>query len=258
MALLLVDAGNTRVKWALAEDKEDAVPGNWTLSGSVGSDAVAGLTHRWRNLSVSRVLISNVAGQPILDGLSGVWPHAFTSPPAAIKWFASSPQMGGIRNGYRNPAQLGCDRFASMIGARALFPGRPLVVVTCGTATTIDVVTADGFFPGGLILPGLGLMAGSLAKHTAQLPQIAQHFAIAALLADNTDDAISSGCLAAQVGAIERAVASHANRQGPVQCLLSGGAAGMIAPHLSISCAKVDNLVLIGLQVVATQLKKTC
>jgi type III pantothenate kinase len=80
-------------------------------------------------------------------------------------------------------------------------------VANCGTATTIDAVTADGVFLGGMILPGLGLMASSLARNTAQLPQIAQDGKLPDGFADNTDDAILSGILAAQSGAIEHACA---------------------------------------------------
>jgi type III pantothenate kinase len=99
-------------------------------------------------------------------------------------------------------------------------------------------------------------MASSLAKNTAQLPQVAENLVVSEPFADHTDAAIVSGCIAAQAGAIERAVTAHTLRQQPVggmvQCILSGGAAELIEPHLSVPCKKVDNLVLIGLQTVAT------
>lgn len=179
--------------------------------------------------------------------------RALGGKPVAIEWFTSVAELGGIRNHYRNPAQLGCDRFAAAIGAHALFPHCPLVVATCGTATTIDAVSADGDFIGGMILPGLGLMAASLAKHTAQLPQVAVQASAIQPFADNTDAAIVSGCLAAQAGAIERAVAAHAHAcsDAAVSCILAGGAADLVASHLSIAHERVDNLVLIGLQTVA-------
>ena len=153
-------------------------------------------------------------------------------PTTAIDWFASVPQLAGVRNGYRNPAQLGCDRFAAAIGAHALEPGKALVVATCGTATTIDALSADGDFLGGMILPGLGLMASSLARNTAQLPQIAASGAVPAGFADNTDDAILSGCLSAQAGAIERACGA-ARRQpvhpvGRRRALHRAGAVGAV------------------------------
>ena len=234
--LLLVDAGNTRIKWALAE--EGGAPGAWIATGAVSHADLNHLPASWQQYRVTRAVVANVAGAKLRDQLQ------LMIPTTAIDWFASSAQLDGMRNGYRNPSQLGCDRFAAAVGARVLAPGRALVVATCGTATTIDAVTADGRYLGGMILPGLGLMAASLAKNTAQLPQVQPGRRLSAGFADNTDDAILSGCLAAQAGAIERAVALH--RAGA--CIVSGGAAPFIAPVLTVPHRMVDNIVLIGLQ----------
>jgi type III pantothenate kinase len=242
--LLLIDAGNTRVKWALADGRDAGIP--WPASGSVKHAQIDELANQWRDLQFERALISNVAGSAMRARLLAVLPAA-----VGVEWFASTPACAGVTNHYRNPAQLGCDRYASAIGARALFPNVALIVATCGTATTVDALSADGGFIGGMILPGLGLMASSLAQNTAQLPQVAESLRTEQPFADHTDAAIASGCLAAQAGAIERAVAAH-GRQGPVRCILSGGAAVMIAPHLTIAHQRVDNLVLIGLHTVAT------
>lgn len=257
--LLLVDAGNTRVKWALVE--QDALQGGrsalgrWSASGMVEHAQLADLANQWRALNIKRVLLSNVAGAGMRSKLEQILVEVLGVPPQALQWFASSAFAAGLHNHYRNPAQLGCDRFASAIGAHALYPDQALIVATCGTATTVDAVTADGVFLGGMILPGLGLMATSLAKNTAQLPQVAEHLVISKPFADHTDAAIVSGCIAAQAGAIERAVQAHrANQseQADVLCLLSGGAAALIAPHLSVPYQRVDNLVMIGLHTFAS------
>jgi type III pantothenate kinase len=251
--LLLIDAGNTRVKWALvpSQERDAKALGRWAASGMVDHAQVRTLGDAWRAHNIVHVLISNVAGQAMRDTLEQALLGALGMRPVALEWFASVPALAGVRNNYRNPAQLGCDRFASAIGAHALFPGEPLIVATCGTATTIDAITADGVFLGGMILPGLGLMASSLAKNTAQLPQVAEHLDVSEPFADNTNAAIVSGCIAAQTGAIERAVAAHVHHHGSVQCILSGGAAALIAPHLSVLHTKIDNLVLMGLHTVA-------
>ncbi|HWU99364.1 MAG TPA: type III pantothenate kinase [Oxalicibacterium sp.] len=263
--LLLVDAGNTRIKWALVDRSvAHPVPGVWHAAGSVARADAEQLVQIWRALRIGRVLLSNVAGDGLRDELERIVLRALGSKPVAIEWFASVAEFGGVRNLYRTPSQLGCDRLAAAIGARALFPQRALVVATCGTATTIDAVSANGDFIGGMILPGLGLMASSLAKNTAQLPEVASQMALQASslqpFADNTDAAIVSGCLAAQAGAIERAVAAHvqANRKDDVTCILAGGAADLVAPHLSIAHQRVDNLVLLGLQTVALGLTSSC
>lgn len=250
--LLLIDAGNTRVKWALAENgKRAAAPGDWIDSGMVEHAQIRQLSDAWHGRQIVRVLISNVAGQAMRDTLEQILLRALGMQPVPLAWFASAPALAGIRNHYRQPAQLGCDRFASAIAAHALFPDQALIVATCGTATTVDAVTAAGDFLGGMILPGLGLMAASLARNTAQLPQIAGTLDAAEPFADHTDAAIASGCLAAQAGAIERAAAALARRAGSVRCVLSGGAAALIAPYLSMPHVRVDNLVLLGLHKVA-------
>ncbi len=251
--LLLIDAGNTRVKWALVPSGERAPEalGRWAASGMVEHAQLRQLSEAWRGRSIVHALISNVAGEAMRDALEQALLGALGMQPVPLEWFASVAALAGVRNSYRNPAQLGCDRFASVIGAHAMFPAQPLIVATCGTATTVDAVTADGVFLGGMILPGLGLMASSLARNTAQLPQVAQHLDIAEPFADHTDAAIVSGCIAAQAGAIERAAAAHARRQGALHCVLSGGAAALISPHLALPHTRVDNLVLIGLHHVA-------
>jgi type III pantothenate kinase len=248
--LLLIDAGNTRVKWALVPSgaREPEALGRWTESGSVEHAQVRQLADQWRRHRIVRVLVSNVAGAAMRVALEDALAATLGLHPVPLAWFGSVPELAGVRNGYRNPAQLGCDRFAAAIGAHALFPDEPLVVATCGTATTIDAVTADGRFVGGMILPGLGLMASSLARNTAQLPQVAQDLDVAEPFADHTDAAIASGCLAAQAGAIERALAAHGKAQARApRCILSGGAAPLIEPQLSVAATRIDNLVLIGL-----------
>jgi type III pantothenate kinase len=236
--LLLVDAGNTRVKWALAADA--AAPGDWLAHGAVPHAELERLTAAWLGHGVTRAIVSNVAGPAMRAELAALLPVE------APEWFVSVAQLAGLRNRYRDPGQLGSDRFAAALGARTLVPGQALVVANCGTATTVDAVSADGDFVGGMILPGLGLMLGALARGTAQLPQVAAGD-LPVAFADNTQDAILSGCLAAQAGAIERACAAH----GAQACIVSGGAAGHVAPLLSVSHRLLDNIVLVGLHAAA-------
>ncbi|CAN5411822.1 type III pantothenate kinase [soil metagenome] len=257
--LLLVDAGNSRIKWALAEASANGKLGAWAEYGSIETGEVAQLAPVWdqrsrpRDSPISRILVSNVAGQGLRKELEQVLQAASDLQSVPVCWFASAPAAGGIRNGYRNPAQLGCDRLAAAIGAHALFPQEALIVASCGTATTIDAITADGIFLGGMILPGLSLMTRSLAAHTAQLPQVSLDVKALPPFADNTEDAIASGCMAAQAGAIERSLAVHARNSHGARCVLSGGAASALVSQLSVACSQVDNLVLVGLQVLGQQ-----
>ena len=255
---LLIDAGNTRVKWALTAS-DDTVPAApvgpvvWHAEGSVTHETLAGLAAQWQSQAVpvsdiSAVWISNVAGDALAKQLTHTLSAAGIAP-AAVHWFTSLTAHAGVHNGYREPSQLGCDRFAALIGARHHFPERDLLVVNAGTATTVDALTADGRFIGGMILPGLGTMARSLAVNTAQLPSVSEAL-LEHALADNTRQAIISGCLSAQAGAIERAFAQHPG-SSPL-CLMSGGAASFIAPHVQVPHTLVPNLVLAGLQVASS------
>ena len=250
--ILLIDAGNTRIKWAVV-DTIVLAPTEaplWLDQGSVSHAEMSTLQVTWAGLPVSRVLMSNVAGEQMQHALTSLLASCVDG--VEPERFISSRECAGIKNTYQQATQLGCDRFASAIAAHALFPLRALLVVTCGTATTIDAVTADGTFIGGMILPGLQLMAQSLARNTAQLPQIAESISLHQIFADNTDQAITSGCINAQVGAIIRAYETLAGmRAHPVSCIISGGAAKFLTPHLRIDFKHVENLVLTGLCIVA-------
>lgn len=152
----------------------------------------------------------------------------------------------GVRNGYREPERLGSDRWAALIAARRQEHG-PCLVVSCGTATTVDALSVDGEFLGGLILPGLALMQRSLSSNTAQLGMergTAQDFP------RTTADAIRSGVLQATLGAVRHQFELLQARQGEAVCLLTGGAADELQAHLDLPLVRVENLVLKGLQII--------
>jgi type III pantothenate kinase len=263
--LLLIDAGNTRIKWALAAD--DAGPeaaqlsAGWLQSGAVARADWGQLAADWRAAgdaaAVRRVLVSNVAGAALRDQLQLSLAH-WLGAQLQVEWLVSQAELGGVRNAYRQPAQLGCDRFATAIAAHALFPGEALIVATCGTATTIDAIAPDGCFIGGMILPGLGLMATALALNTAQLPQVAPIDAAAMPFADNTEQAIVAGCIAAQNGAVESALRQHRRAYAQARCILAGGAGAYLTSHLAVPHERLDNLVLLGLHVLATAYPRLC
>ncbi len=227
--ILCLDAGNSRLKCGLHDGS------GWRMQGALNYDAfddlVAELPQR-----PTRIVACNVAGEAIrqrIDALAG----RLAVP---LDWLTSSAAACGVTNGYDTPAQLGADRWAALIAARALHAG-PSVVVMAGTATTIDALDGVGLFRGGVILPGLSLMRTALARNTADLPHAAGHYRPQPT---NTDDAIVSGAIHATLGAVERL---RATLGGDALCLLSGGAAGELAPHLSPPCRLIDNLVLEGL-----------
>ena len=235
--MLAVDCGNSRLKWGLYGN------GAWLKTGSVPVGELARLERTWRNIAAAeRIVVANVAGRAVRRRLDAVFSRRSQVP----TWVEAKRRQCGVINGYGRPAQLGADRWAALIGAWSMLRG-PCLVVAAGTATTADVLTAGGRFAGGVILPGLDLMKRSLAQSTAGLPLAKGRFSEAP---GNTANAIETGCLLAQAGAIERAFSSL--ERGTV-CVLTGGAASRIAPHLSVPLRLVDNLVLEGLARIAEE-----
>lgn len=226
--MIAIDAGNTRIKWGVHDGAD------WIAQGALPTGDVTQLTDlaaSWP--SKARVVACNVAGDAVEKTISAA---------LAPYWLRPSAEACGVRNRYEQPARLGADRWAALIGARGQVSGACLVVCA-GTATTVDWLDAGGEFRGGLILPGVDLMRASLARNTAQLPLGAGNFSSEPR---NTLDAIASGCLHAQLGAIERMFAQLANEPDAV-CLLTGGAAPCLTPYLNIPFKLMDNLILDGL-----------
>ncbi len=254
MAYLLIDIGNTFLKWGTYSR---ATPGARSLahertiaSGRVLLEEISMVTKEWRRQPLpDAVVISNVAGtavvNPVLRALE-IWPDA----PEA-HWIVSRAEQCGVKNGYLNPAALGCDRWAALIGARALLGERAALVVVCGTATTMDLLTADGNFLGGGIMPGLGLMVRALHQNTATLPDAQGDYID---YPRQTVDAIASGCMHAQAGAVERLFFLHKRHHPDLRCVLSGGAARTLSPRLTIDFVYHEHLVLEGLYQIAASL----
>lgn len=228
--ILCLDAGNTRLKWGLREGRA------WRMQGVCRLDDSDGIAALLPAVS-EHILACNVAGDAVAQRIEDIV-APFGVP---LEWFQSTVSCCGVLNGYDNPAQLGADRWAALVGARGVHTGDALVVMA-GTATTIDALAADGRFRGGLILPGLELMQKALARNTAGLPEARGAYRD---LPTNTDDAIVSGTLQATLGAIERMACRLA--QTDFRVILSGGAAEALAPHLDLPLLRVDNLVLEGL-----------
>jgi type III pantothenate kinase len=246
---LLVDIGNTRVKWArLGPDgvlgaQSAAVHAGW--SAREWQDALFG------DAPPGRVLAASVAGDSVDACLIAAAQRAGI---ACVQFVASSREAAGVRNGYADPSLLGVDRWVAAIGAFAHVRGA-CVVADVGTAATIDVVSADGRHLGGYIVPGPELMVASLLSSTSDLGErhVASGGSIAeAGFADNTRDAIERGCRLAVAALVDRCVMDAAEAVGPgPRLLVTGGAAAAVLPHLGSPAEHLPDLVLRGLAVLA-------
>jgi len=239
--ILAVDAGNSRVKWGLHDGRE------WLVKGWVPTADTSALLQQWATLTEpSRIMISNVAGMDVradLERYSSRWPSKIT-------WISASNEQCGVSNGYRNPVQLGCDRWAALIAAWRLCSSA-CVVVNAGTAMTVDALNGQGRFIGGIIVPGLTTMQRALTANTAGLEMASGRYED---FPTSTAAALYSGALAAMAGAVDKMVASLGRETGTEpQCLVSGGDADVLCERLSADATIVDNLVLLGLIEIAKQ-----
>jgi type III pantothenate kinase len=268
---LLIDAGNSRIKWALVQPD-----GTQLSSGALSHDDVSaprarsGSQAAWgHGPAPCGAWLSNVAGTEVATQIAALvtahWPQL---PLTTIR---ASAQQCGVTNCYTTPHALGSDRWAGMIGAHAAFPGEHLLLATFGTATTLEALRADGAFIGGLIAPGWTLMMRSLGEHTAQLPTLDAARARGLLDASRSDDmadaarrgpffatdtphSLSAGCTLAQAGLIERMWRDLQDEwQVPVRLVVSGGAADEVASALKVPHTRHDSLVLSGLALIAAE-----
>ena len=244
---LLLDIGNTRLKWAAIESTQnpsDRQKKLWVYSGSISNQSLKSTGHRaeladyiGKTLPTpSAIGFSCVAGKDAIENLKSLFPQWQDLPWHELR--GNSP-FQGVRTLYEDAATLGSDRWAAVIGARALSQ-RNALIINAGTATTIDLLGANGLHYGGWILPGLSLMQESLPINTAQLPlpvrdQPFTGFGI------STNNAMIGGCDAAQIGAILRAIQVAKDLNQPIEHIwLDGGNAKILAAEL----AKISGLSL--------------
>ncbi|HVG04062.1 MAG TPA: type III pantothenate kinase [Burkholderiaceae bacterium] len=259
---LVVDVGNSAIKWArLSADGTLRTP---HVQLHRCADLVKRLAEQWgRDVPQDAPVIAcNVAAAEVVAAVEEAGRRARLQ---TVRWLQSQPGFDGpiaLANGYRNPAQLGADRWHCMLGAcstASLDATRSLVIVNAGTATTIDCVDARtggarqgrfvGKFVGGVIAPGVRLMLESLALRTAGLPHadvaLSDHVAD---FPDNTEAAIHTGVLDAQAGLVYRVWHRFAGHLGAEPRLfVTGGHAEVLVARLSIAADIEHNLVLRGL-----------
>ena len=220
--IVLLDVGNSRIKlgWFHPSLGREAAVHAITLS------PLTQLPTRLRKWMASlpmqprAAMGVNVAGRVVAEMLESVFQEASCQ----LSWNAPTTCQLDVQNGYDKPEQLGADRWAALLGLAGHFPNAhpPLVLATFGTATTIDTLSPEKTFEGGLILPGPALMRQSLAQGTANLPLAS---GAGSDYPSHTLQAISTGVVAAQTGAVWRQCEITRQRFGvaPILCVSGGG-----------------------------------
>ena len=254
--ILLLDVGNTRMKWAWLDGaimsparavRHHGAPAAWAEDLAEWQSELAA-----EGKSPERIVVSNVAGGTfarLLGGWSkahlGLWPEFVSSRAAQC----------GVTSGYATPAMLGVDRWLGLIAAHRLAPGAACIV-NAGTAVTVDVLAADGRHFGGFILPGIQLMQEALYGRTGNVAAAAESepARTGGLYGINTAGAIESGIHLALSALTERACEDLVERSGgPVRLLLTGGDALHLKNTLRRPVEIVPDLVLAGLAIVAKE-----
>lgn len=256
MKTLLVDLGNTRLKWARLGPAgptrmRAAVHHGWTQADFARALFGRARAAPGRATAAFRVVAVSVAAQRIERRFVAAVRAVTGSAPIFCR---SEREAAGVRNGYREVWRLGADRWVALVGARQWAPRAAVCVVDIGTATTIDLLTADGRHRGGAILPGPQLMVDALLRDTGGIRRRATGRAASrAAFARDTGAALRAGAVLATTGAVERAVRAARRQAGGqrAKLLLTGGAAPAIAPHLGLVHAQVPDLVLRGLAALA-------
>lgn len=248
---LMIDMGNSSLKWAILK------------RGQLGSQQCIPyqnnrledlLTATWSQLNVpfQSIWVSNVTGPQKAEVLAQWVKKHWKLQPTLVK---TSYSEYGIKNGYENPHQLGVDRWLALIGAYHLETGM-LCVIDCGTAVTLDVLSAPGHHLGGLIMPGITTMQHALSVNTYALESLNQteyQRDDCPLLAHDTHTGIALGTLYAVIGWLEYVMNTLERQGNKPMILLTGGGASAFKSFLNRPYRHVPDLVLQGLVIVANK-----
>lgn len=255
MTTAVVDIGNARIKWAVAAGQRLESIGHARHADA--EDAALEAMADALPEGIRRVVVSNVAGDPIAARLAELTMRRFGFGPELVE---TSREALGVRCGYRDPQRLGVDRWVALLAAfqlaRALEPApRPLCVINAGTAMTLDAVDAAGQHLGGLILPGPRIAADALHRNTRRIGATDMADAPPAglgLFGKSTDEAVGHAVLLGPAAAFDRAVGLLAAELAarPV-VFAAGGDAPLLAKWLETPVRVRADLVLEGLALIA-------
>ena len=245
--ILLLDVGNSAVQWALVDE-----------GGAVTQTDFAEHNGRFAELAdeywsaidrPAAVLACNVAGQQASSEIDAWCRHHWQIVP---RYAETGSECYGVINAYPEPRRLGIDRWLTMLAVKGEFE-QPVVIVDCGTAITIDVMTGDGRHQGGLIVPGISLMRQSLTENTP-LDIKGRQVSDVSLFARDTLDAVLGGTLYMAAAFIDRVMEDvAATLDQRAEGIICGGTAEQLIPLLKNGFTHRPALVLEGLLVYAEE-----
>nr|VFK02320.1 MAG: type III pantothenate kinase [Candidatus Kentron sp. H]VFK02604.1 MAG: type III pantothenate kinase [Candidatus Kentron sp. H]VFK05417.1 MAG: type III pantothenate kinase [Candidatus Kentron sp. H] len=248
--VLVLDVGNTRLKWAYVADGVlvDHAGVTYTVP-----QIPKILAKKWNASKPPRqVVVSNVGKAGVADAISQWTAENWA---LEVQYVTVEHEAWGVTCAYRDCAAFGPDRWVALIAARKKYTG-PVCVVDCGTAITVDALASDGNHLGGLIVPGIGLMRRGLFRGTGRIGKMPENNTMSAA-AQNTwlgrspQEGVMAGTMWAAVAFIDRVVADlETELHQRVTCILAGGDAQAVCPLLARQAICEPDLVLQGLAIV--------
>jgi type III pantothenate kinase len=240
MTQLLIDLGNTRIKWA-----RRGVAGVGDVQAIEHADPAwqTGFAQALTQMpDPQAIAVAAVAPELIVAAalrlLQARWPQV------PVQRVFSTAGLRRFRSAYAQPERMGVDRFLAAATAAELQTA--VLVIGCGTALTIDLIEASGQHLGGLIAPAPETMRAAVLSRTARVHWLREGTALD--FGANTEDALEGGVWAAAAGMVERSLRKARDRIGTEPTLIAhGGSAPMLARMLEMPLAIDQTLVLTGM-----------
>ncbi len=241
---LLLDVGNTSLRWALWRDGSLGEIRSVRHFGGLPVDLHAA----WDELAAPRrVLVANVAGETMADRLTRVCEGRWHVAP---RFLLVQQRAFGVKIAYADPNALGIDRWLALVAVHKQYRADALIV-DAGTAITLDALRADGQHLGGLILPGVETMRDALLRGT-HIPRLQITDPGDGPWAADTATAIGTGTVAAPAALAERLHRLLAELTGShPRLLVTGGDADRLLTALPEAAESAPALVLQGLAIAA-------
>jgi type III pantothenate kinase len=235
---LLLDVGNTRLKAAI---DRDGMLGE-TATFALADDAFVASFDAWlaaNAIASPQAWLAAVAPDNVIEKVAA----ALARHRIVAERVTTQSQALGVRIAYTDASRLGVDRWLNLLAAHQRSPGATLIV-SVGTALTIDALLPDGRHLGGLIAPTPEVARAALIARAPRLDVAAGRIA---RFATSTEDAVASGAVLAAAALVERSAAELAGIAGTApSLLLTGGGAAELQPWLPPH-QRIDDLVLHGL-----------
>ncbi len=245
---LLIDIGNSRIKWCLYNSVENEFGSEGVMLRDK-AELPSLFSEHWNELDKpDRVVISNVSGQQLAESIDAWVEKTWQLKTEYVKTEASSH---GVSNAYSDYQELGVDRWMAIIAAWQRFQqqGKAVCAVDCGTATTIDGISASGQHLGGFIIPGYTTMQEMLVNNTSDI-ELAKKILPSINFSSSTEEGVKSGCYLATISTIDRVVTTMQDDYGKqVNCIITGGNAELVIEQLAGTFEYEPKLVLHGLAI---------